>query len=146
MAMQKLAQAAAGEALCETKYDFSSFVAQEPKHDAYETIAAIYIKGGRVCALIVSRERDCQWKARLQDIAEDKPWNAEELQVHKRRAVDMIWVLKKSRRQGIAKCVVRVMAEHCKVSVESLAHLTPLSMDAINLWYSLKLTTIYLAH
>ena len=145
MALQLLAQAAASEAHYETEYDFTSFSAEKTEHDEHETIAAIYVKGGRVCALIVSRKRECHWKARLQDIAEHRP-NAEAIQTHKRRAVDMIWVLKNCRRQGIAKRIVRAMAEHCKVSVEDLAHLTPLSTDAINLWHSLRLTTIYLAH
>jgi ribosomal protein S18 acetylase RimI-like enzyme len=146
MAQQRLAQAAASQALYETEYDFTSFSAAEFGHDEHETIAVIYVKGGRVCALVVTRQRRCEWKLQLEDIANKCLTNSEKVPLHTRRAVDMIWVLKSSRRQGIATSIVRKLAEHCKISVDSLAHLPPMSDAAISLWRSLRLSTVYRAY
>ena len=55
----------------------------------------------------------------------------------------MIWVLKKSRRQGIAKGLTDALANYCGLQVEDLAHMLPFGEDALNLWKALKLSTIY---
>src|SRR5436305_8053757 len=65
ISLQKLVQAAASAARWETRYDFPSFTAIKRKVDAYNTIALPYVKDGRVCGLIVSRERVCKYVASL---------------------------------------------------------------------------------
>lgn len=145
MAIQRLAYAAACEAHYENEYDIISFSAQKIRYDEFATIAVIFVSGGRVCGLIVSRVRECVWKARLDDIKNNRSNEAERVPQKMHRAVDMIWVLKSSRRRGIAKGIVRELAENCKIDVDSLAHLKPLSKAAIGLWKGIGLSTIYLA-
>ncbi len=150
IAMQKLAEAAASEALHETKYDHISFYADKKVFDAEKTIAVITVSNGRVCGLVVSRERDCECKAQLQDFKQNhlhfwRPTKADKVQPQKRRALDMIWVLNSNRRQGVARRMVQALAEHCKMKVGDLGHVTPFSEDALRLWQGFKLSTIYLA-
>jgi GNAT superfamily N-acetyltransferase len=55
----------------------------------------------------------------------------------------MIWVLKKHRRQGVAKGLIEALARHCELKVEDVAHMIPFREDAVHLWKALKLSTIY---
>ncbi len=148
ISLQKFAQAAASAALWETKYDFSSFTAVKKKVDEYGTIAMLYAKDGRVCGLLVSRERECKYSANLSSFRSDnfnswRPTEVIEIKPHTRRAVDMIWVLKKNRRQGVAKGLIEALARHCKLKVEDVAHMTPFREDAMHLWQALRLSNIY---
>lgn len=140
MTLQKLVQAAAVEALYETKYDFISFCACKKEFDADKTVAIILVQDGRVNALIVSRERDCELKLQL-----GPPDVLEKANSHKRRSVDMIWVLKNRRGQGLAKAIIEGLLDHCRMKVEDLAHLKPINEDALRLWRRLHLASIYLA-
>ena len=148
ISLQKLAQSAASAALWETKYDFSSFTAIKKKLDEYNTIGMIYIKDGRICGLLVSRERECKYTATLNSFQPDefhswRPTEVTEVQPHSRRVVDMIWVLKKNRRQGVANKLVEALAVHCKVKIEDFAHMIPFREDAVHLWNGLKLSTVH---
>jgi hypothetical protein len=145
---QNLAQAAASSALWETKYDFSSYTAIKKKVDEYNTIAMLCVRGGRVCGLLVSRDRKCNCVASLNSFKSDSfhswyPTNVSEVQSHVRRTVDMIWVLKKNRKQGVAKELIEAFVAHCILKVEDLAHSIPFREDAVHLWKSLRLSTIY---
>jgi GNAT superfamily N-acetyltransferase len=147
--LQRTAQAAASAARRETKYDISSFTAIKRRFDEWDTIAMLCIKDGRVCGLLVSRQRECQYSASLNSFqlgAFDSWRPTEGIQVipHTRRAVDMIWVLKKHRRQGVAKGLIEALARHCNLKVEDIAHMIPFREDAVHLWKALKLSTIYL--
>jgi hypothetical protein len=148
VSLQKLAEAAASAAHYETKYDFSSFTAIKKKSDEYKTIAMIYVRNGRVRGLLVSRERECSYTASLDSFQQDycdswRPTQGTEVQPQARRAIDMIWVLRKERKQGVAKGLVEALAAHCNLRVEDFAHMIPFSEDAVNLWKALKLSTIY---
>lgn len=148
MSMQKLAEAAAGNARWETKYDFSSFTACKKRADEHKTIAILCVKRGRVCGLLVSRERECRYRATFDAFRPDghnswRPDPVRKVEAHPRRAVEMIWVLKKNRRQGIAKGLVHALARLCGTKPEDFAHMIPLREDALNLWKALKLSTIY---
>jgi hypothetical protein len=148
ISLQRLAQDAASAALRETKYDFSSFTAIKKKFDEYETIAMLCIKGGRICGLLVSRKRECDCTASLESFQSDcfnswRPTTVIKVPPHIRRAVDMIWVLKKQRRQGVAKGLTGALASHCGLELKDIAHMTPFLEDALHLWKALKLSTIY---
>jgi len=148
ISLQKLAEAAASAARWETKYDFSSFTAVRKKADEYKTIAMIYIKDGRVCGLLVSRKRECAHTASLNSFQPDsfdswRPTQVTEVQPHFRRAVDMIWVLKKNRKLGVAKGLIQTLAAQCGMKIEDFAHMIPFSEDAVHLWKALKQSTIY---
>jgi len=148
IALQKLAQSAASAARRETEYDFPSFAAVKKKHDKYKTIAMICVQGGRVCGLLVSRERECQYSASLNSFQRDqldgwRPTEIKEVESRNRRAIDMIWVLKESRRQGVAKGLADALANHCGLLLEDFAHMLPFREEAVNLWKALELSTIY---
>jgi len=148
MPLQKLAQAAASAARWETKYDFSSFTAIKKSVDEYDTIVMLCVKDRRVCGLLVSRQRECKYTANLNsfqlgDFDYWRPTECIEVKPHTRRAVDMIWVLKKHRRQGLAKGLIEALAKHCKLRVEDIAHMIPFREEAVHLWKALKLSTIY---
>jgi ribosomal protein S18 acetylase RimI-like enzyme len=147
ISLQKFAQAAASAARRETEYDFSSFTAIKKKADEYNTIAMLCVKDGRVCGLLVSRERECKYTAslkyfQLHSFHSWRPTEVNEAQPHARRAIDMIWVLKKNRKQGVAKGLVEALAAECKMKTEDFAHMIPFSEDAVHLWKALKLSTI----
>jgi ribosomal protein S18 acetylase RimI-like enzyme len=149
ISLQKLAQAAASAARRDTKYDFPAFTAIKKKVDEYDTIAMLCIKDGRICGLLVSRQRECIYTANLKsfqlsDFDSWRPTEGIEVQPHTRRAVGMIWVLKQHRRQGVAKGLIEALARHCKLKVEDIAHMIPFREDAVHLWKALKLSTIYL--
>jgi len=146
ISLQKLAQAAANSAHHETRYDFSSFVALKKKHDEDKTIAMIYVNAGRVCGLLVTRERECSRAASLnsfQDGDDSRPTETRDVEPHVRRAVDMIWVLKKMRNQGVAKGLAQALASQCGMKIGDLAHMVPFSESALHLWKALKLSIIY---
>ena len=56
----------------------------------------------------------------------------------------MIWVLKKARRQGVAKELVEALATHCNMKTADLAHTVPFCEDALHFWKALGLTSIYI--
>jgi ribosomal protein S18 acetylase RimI-like enzyme len=146
---QRLAQAAAGVAQHETEYDIISFYAIKKKFDEDGTIVAISVREARVCGYMVSRERLCQHTARLQDFADDgfgcwRPIAATEVEQHRRRALDMVWVLNAKRRRGIARELVQALAHHCQMEVRDLAHMTPFRADALHLWRALGLDNIFI--
>jgi ribosomal protein S18 acetylase RimI-like enzyme len=148
ISLQKFAQAAASAARRETGYDFSSFTAIKKKADEYDTITMLCVKDGRICGLLVTRERECKYTARLNSFQSDdfhswRPTEVVEVQPHARRAIDMIWTLKKNRKQGVAKGLVEALAAHCKMKTEDFAHMIPFGEDAVRLWKALKLSTIY---
>ncbi len=147
ISLQKLAQAAASAAQHETHYDFSSFVAFKKKHDEDKTIAMIYINAGRVCGLLVTRERECKFTASLNSFHlggdDSRPTETRDVEPHVRRAVDMIWVLRKMRNQGVAKGLAQALASHCGMKIGDLAHMVPFTESALNLWKALKMSTIY---
>jgi hypothetical protein len=148
IALQKLAQAAASAARRETEYDFSSFAAIKKAADEYNTIAMVYVEEGRVCGLLVSRERECEYTANLSSFQADglhswRPTAFTQVEGHARRAIDMIWVLKKKRKQGVATGLAEALAAHCKIKTEELAHMIPFSEDAVRLWKARNLSTIY---
>ena len=123
MRLQKLVELAASSALWDTKYDFSSFTAIRKQGDEYETVAAFFVSDARVCGLVVSRERDCEYTADLTtfQVGESGTWrptNVSKVELHKRRAIDMIWVLRRRRRQGIAHRLMLALAGHCAVRAE----------------------------
>jgi ribosomal protein S18 acetylase RimI-like enzyme len=129
ISLQKLAQAAASAARHDTKYDLSAFTAFKKRVDKYDTIAMLCVKGGRICGLLVSRQRECECTTSLNSFQSDyldswRPTEVIEVKPHTRRAVDMIWVLKKHRRQGVAKGLIDALARHCKLKVEDIAHHT----------------------
>ncbi|MGA9938051.1 MAG: GNAT family N-acetyltransferase, partial [Candidatus Acidiferrales bacterium] len=145
---QKRVEAAASTALWETKYDFSSFTAYKKDAEEQKTIAMLYIKRGRVCGLLVSRQRECKHTASLNSFHPDsfhfwRPTEVTGVEAHSRRVVEMIWVLKKNRRQGVAKELVQALAAHCEIKLGDLAHMIPFRQDALHLWKALKLSTIY---
>lgn len=146
--LQKLVQAAASAARRETEYDFSSFTAIKKNTDEYNTVAMLYIKDGRIRGLLVSRERECRYTASLNSFQPDdlhlwRPTVGTEIKAHTRRVIDMIWVLKKYRKQGVAKGLAEAIAAHCRVTIDDLAHMVPFREDALYLWRALKLSTIY---
>ncbi len=55
----------------------------------------------------------------------------------------MIWVLKKNRKQGMAKRLVEAFAAHCKLKIAQFAHMTPFREDAVRFWKGLDLSTVY---
>jgi hypothetical protein len=140
MALQELVEAVAREALQDTQYDHISFTASRNLWDQYETISAITVRDGRVRALLVTRMRTCDWKAALSD-----PQNPVRLRSHRRRTIDMIWVLKKFRLRGEAIHIVQATTEHVKIPLNDLAHLKPLTNEVLELWRALRLQTLYLA-
>jgi len=150
MEIQKLAEAAAITARWETKYDFPSFAACIKNVDEYKTIIAmICIRDRRVCGLLVSRERECNYTASLNSFRPHifpswRPTEIVEIRPHVRRAVEMIWVLKKNRRQGVAKESIQALAAHCGMNIGELAHMLPFSEDAVRLWTALKLSLVYI--
>jgi ribosomal protein S18 acetylase RimI-like enzyme len=148
ISLQNLAEAAACAARCETEYDFSSFAAIKKKFDEFNTLAILCVKGGRVCGLLVSRERECNYVARLNSFKSNRlsswyPTEFSEVEPLPRRTIDMIWVLKKYRKQGVAKELIEAFTSHCKLKVEELAHSIPFSEDAVHLWESLGISTIF---
>ena len=150
ISLQRLTEWAASEARYETKYDFSSFNAVKKSFDEDETIAVISVMDGRVIALIVTRERECNWKANLDDFSEDhlsywRPTGGNKTPRKRRRAVDMIWVLRGKRGQGEAGRIVQALVDYCQLSVDDLAHLTPLQGNAKRVWEKLGISTVYLA-
>lgn len=89
IALQKLAQVSASAARWETKYDFPSFVASKKADGEYNTPAMLYVEDGRVCGLLVSRERDCSNIANLSSFRLDgvnswRPIEFTQLQAHRR--------------------------------------------------------------
>jgi hypothetical protein len=148
MPTQKLAEGAASEALRDTRYNFISFSAQECNSDPYATIAVIAVREHRVCGLLVSRERECGWKAELADFAENHfhqfiPTKAEPVACHKRRTLDMIWVLKRHRNEGLAVKMVQALGDNCGVQAEEFAHLLPFTEAALKFWLARNLSPIY---
>lgn len=149
MSVQRLAQAAASLARYDTGYDFVSYCGVKKKLDEFKTIAVIRVLDGRVSGLLVSRERKCEYKVSLDTFREDRleswrPTKGEHVEPHPRRAVDMIWVVKKRRRQGLGSGLLKALAEHCQVRPEDIAHMTPFREDALKLWRGYGLSTLYI--
>jgi zinc-finger of acetyl-transferase ESCO len=71
IAIQRSAQEAASEARRETGYDFTSFYGVKKRFDEHNTIAVICVMSGRVVGLVVSRERECTFRAELNSFRED---------------------------------------------------------------------------
>jgi ribosomal protein S18 acetylase RimI-like enzyme len=147
MPLQKLAQAAASAALWETKYEFSSYSAIKKEVDEFNTIAMLCVRTGRVCGSLVSRERECAHTAALDSFQENhqswRPTEVVRVQAHRRRALEMIWVLKKKRRQGVAKGLIEALAKYCGLGVEDFAHMVPFTEDALELRKVLGLSNVY---
>jgi hypothetical protein len=148
IALQKLVESAAKAASYETGYDFPSFYAAKKRIDEFQTIAIICVRGKRVVGLLVSRLRDCKYKARLDSFQQSDlnlwlPTALSQIEIHKRRTFEMIWVLKNQRRQGIAQGLIKSLTEKCKTTMEEIAHMAPFSEDALKLWQGMKLCTIY---
>lgn len=55
----------------------------------------------------------------------------------------MIWVLKKKRKQGVARGLAEALAAHCEIKVEEFAHMIPFTEGAVRLWMAVNLSTIY---
>ena len=147
--IQRLAQETASAALCETGYDITSFYGVKKKFDEHNTLAVVCVRDGRVTGLLVSRERECKYKVELDSFRQEdgrnswRPTSADEVETHRRRAVDMIWVLKSKRRQGVAQGLIHALAENCGLRIEDIAHMTPFREDALRLWQGLGLSTIF---
>ena len=147
MRLQKLAEWAASSARWDTEYDFSSFSAIRKQKDEYETVAAFCVSNARVCGLIVSRERDCEYVADLATFQADgfgtwRPAKVTKVETHKHRAIDLIWVLRRNRRQGIANRLIFALAEYCEMRAEDFAHMVPFREDAVRFWIALGYTNI----
>jgi hypothetical protein len=149
MRLQRLVELAASSARRDTEYDFPSFSALRRKIDQYDTGTAIHVLDGRVCALIVSRERECEYVADLTNFEMDfigawRPTKVLKIEKRKRRTIEMIWVLKSRRRQGIAGRLIRGFAEHHGLRIEEMAHMLPFREDALRLWIAMGYAMIYI--
>jgi hypothetical protein len=149
MRLQRLVELVASSARWDTKYDFSSFTAIQKQGDEFTTVAAFCVSNARVSALLVSRVRDCEHTADLATFQVDvfgawRPAKTSKVEMHMRRAIDLIWVLRRSRRQGIAKRLMLEFAEHCGVKVEDLAHMVPFREDAVRFWTALGCATVFI--
>ena len=113
-------------------------------------MVAIYVKGARVCGLMVTREHECRYTARVRSFEDDghgywRPTETIEVEPRTRRTVDMVWVLKAKRRQGIAREMVLSLARHRQMEVGDFAHMTPFRADALSLWKALGMDVIFVA-
>ena len=118
------------------------------KVDEDNTIAVICVANGRVVGLLVSRERACLRQVELSSFEADhlgswRPATGQRVESHRRRSIDMIWVLRAKRRQGIAKSLAEALAQHCDMRIEDIAHMVPFREEALRLWIGLKQSTIY---
>jgi hypothetical protein len=148
ISVQRLAQAAGSAARRDTAYDFNSFAASKKNSDEFETVALICTKDGRVVGLLVSRERESKHTTNLDSFQADgfdswRPIEATEIGTHRRRAIDMIWVLKKNRKQRVAKGLANALSVYFKMEIKEFAHMTPFRQDAVALWKALGQSTIY---
>src|SRR5579864_3768811 len=115
ISLQRLAQAAGSAARRDTAYDFNSFAVSKENSDEFDTVALICTKDGRVVGLLVSRERESKHTTNLDSFQADgfdswRPTEATEIGAHRRRAIDMIWVLRKNRKQGVAKGLANALS------------------------------------
>jgi ribosomal protein S18 acetylase RimI-like enzyme len=143
MRLQRLAGAAAASARSETEYDSPAFNAIKKRNDEFNTIAGINVLNGRVCALAVTRIRNCDTIADLRTFEPDElggwwPARITTVEAHQRRTIEMIWVLRNYRRRGIANQLVHALAEHCEIALADFAHMTPFREDALRFWTSLN--------
>jgi hypothetical protein len=94
--------------------------------------------------------RPCQNCAELDSFREGdfgywRPSQIEEVEVTRRRAIDMIWVLRKHRGGGeIAMGLVRALGEHCGLAIEEFAHETPFTAAAVRFWSRQGLSAVFL--
>ena len=148
ISVQRSAQAAGSAARRDTAYDFNSFAASKKNSDEFDTVVVICTKAGRVVGLLVSRERESKHTTNLDSFEADdfdswRPTEATEVGAHRRRAIDMIWVLKKHRKQGVARGLAEALSSHFKMEIKEFAHMTPFREDAVALWKALGQSTIY---
>jgi ribosomal protein S18 acetylase RimI-like enzyme len=130
-------------------YDSVCFSAMKTKSDEYDTIAMICVDGQRACALIVTRNKECKYTAKLDSfksvgMGSWLPPKRNLMELHNRRAIDMIWVAKNRRRQGLAQRLAKELATYCAIGLQEFAHTLPFRGGAIHRWKALNLSTIYL--
>jgi hypothetical protein len=130
----------------DTNYDFPLYDGSDDE-DEYVTLVVIKVSERRIVGLIVTRVRDCEYTAELESFAPDvtggwRPTNAERIPRHSRRALDMIWVLKKYRGKGILRGMLLDLSAHINEPVSELSHSLPFTEDAVSFWKKLNLTKI----
>lgn len=145
--LQRLAQAASIAAKRDTGYDFPSFVASKETDDS-KTIAIICIREGRVIALVVSREHVCEHRMLLTSFlhgfdSSSERANIPKVKRHPRPAIEMIWVLKRKRRMGVARQLIDALAVECGLGIDDFAHMTPITADAAAFWKGYGLSMIF---
>jgi len=134
-----LVQWAASMARFELNHDQPQFAARKDDADPDLTVAAIFVEQGRVKAMIVSRMMNCGGQV---DILTEHHV-VEQCPEVKRRAINMIWVLRKSRRLGVAKKLIKFLNDYCGSEVDELGHLMPITPEALQLLRSMGLKQIF---
>jgi ribosomal protein S18 acetylase RimI-like enzyme len=134
-----LVQWAASMAHFELNHDRSQFAAREDDADPDLTLAAIFVDQGRVKAMIVSRMMNC---GRQVDILTEHHVVKQCSEV-RRRAINMIWVLRESRRLGVAKKLIKFLSDYCGSEIDEMGHSMPITPEALQLLRSMGLKQIF---
>ena len=146
MPLQRVAESAAQAAHDDNTYDFAAFAASEDL-DEYNTVVLVWVYERRVCGFIASRERLCCRRTRLDSFRQGfdgwRPNAMEETPDEQRRNIDMIWIIRKHRRQGYARTLVQELARHCRMGVEEFGHMLPFTESALLFWQTFSFITIY---
>lgn len=133
----------------DTPYDFPSYTADEGQFP-YRPIVALDVVGGRSVAIVVTRERDCEYRALLADFKSGgpvnlwKPTKAEQVKRHRRRAIEFMWALQRVRGQGVVDRLLESLTEYLKQPLDQLAQSTPFTQSAVDFWRKRGITQFYL--
>lgn len=122
----------------DAKYDFPAYLAYEDNN----AVAFILVLRRRVVGLVVTRERVCDQRATVESLSRRD--SGDSVPSALRRSIEMVWVLKKYRRQGFARQLIVQVAKHFGLPLEAFAHTTPITDDALALWRRLGLKELYI--
>jgi ribosomal protein S18 acetylase RimI-like enzyme len=138
---RKLAAQAAIHAKRDAGYDFPAYTVDEQNAED-QPLALIAVAQERVVGLIVTSYRVCQHRTTVAGLSEPT-LSIEDVPPSSRRAIEMIWVLKKCRRAGLARRLVTEVCRSLQVSLKEVAHVTPFTDDALQFWQSFSLHNLF---
>ena len=72
-----------------------------------------------------------------------RPVKILKVEMHKGRAIDLIWILQRSRRHEVAKRLMLPFAEH-SAEVADLARIVPFREDAVRFWMALGYAAVFI--
>ncbi|HMD84120.1 MAG TPA: hypothetical protein VKO18_05415 [Terriglobia bacterium] len=148
--LRKTAGDAARVARRDTPYDLPLYSAEEQPSDS-NPIIALEVHEGRAIAIIVTREKDIEYRVSLDDFEPNsmtqswRPTKGEKVAPHRKRAIEFIWVLQRQRGTGVPDRLLRDLQGHIGHPLCEFAHALPFTEAAVKFWRKRGVNEFYIA-